>query len=351
MRRIGIPIDKSIWTEVRSHICLDHSGKVTCEVQVREATTAWDRVYRALKQAFPMEHYHGGMTLLRCWQDEHRVVAAFADGLRAEADLLVAADGMRSTVRRELMPEVTPRYAGYVAWRGVVAESQLSSHQGSRSPDEMAFCLPDGELAFTIPMAAQDDLGEIRRRAFVWFRPAEYASTLRRWCTDATGECHGDSIAPPLIRQEVIAELKLAARRLLAPQLSELVACTHEPILSAIFDLETPRMTFGRVVLVGDAAFVARPHVGTGVTKAALDAQGLVDALVGCNGRLVAALVGYERGRKHAGAQLVARGRRLGAHLEPMRPACHEGVRLHPPIEGLLREYGQGNIAVWPSER
>ena len=66
MRRIGIPIDKSIWTQVHSHICLDQGGKVTCEVPVREATTAWDRVYRALKQAFPTERYHGGMTLLGC---------------------------------------------------------------------------------------------------------------------------------------------------------------------------------------------------------------------------------------------------------------------------------------------
>jgi 2-polyprenyl-6-methoxyphenol hydroxylase-like FAD-dependent oxidoreductase len=149
----------------------------------------------------------------------------------------------------------------------------------------------------------------------------------------------------------VITELKLAARRLLAPQLSELVACAHEPILSAIFDLETPRMTFGRVVLVGDAAFVARPHVGTGVTKAALDAQGLVDGLAGSEGNLAEALASYERGRKQAGSNLVARGRRLGAHLEPMRVdySEYEG-RVRLPTENLLREYGPGSIADWPSE-
>jgi 2-polyprenyl-6-methoxyphenol hydroxylase-like FAD-dependent oxidoreductase len=350
MRRIGIPIDKSIWTQVSSHICLDQSGKVTCEVPVREATTAWDRVYRALKQAFPTERYHGGMTLLRCRQNENGVLATFANGMCAKADLLIGADGMRSTVRRELMPNIAPRYAGYAAWRGVVAESQIPSDWRSKALREMVFCLPAGELAFSIPMAAQDDVGDVRRCAFVWFRPAEYNSTLRRWCTDATGACHGDSIPPPLIRQEVIAEIRLAARRLLAPQLSELVACAHEPILSAIFDFETPRMTFGRIVLVGDAAFVARPHVGTGVTKAALDAQGLVDALADFNGDLLAALAGYECSRKQAGSQLVARGRRLGAHLEPRRSECAGHALARPPTERLLREYGQGNIADWPSE-
>ena len=157
MRRIGIPIDKSIWTQVRSHICLDQSGKVTCEVPVREATTAWDRVYRALQQAFPSERYHGGMTLLKCRQNESGVLATFANGMCAKADLLIGADGMRSTVRREVMPDIAPRYAGYAAWRGVVAESQIPSDWRSKALREMVFCLPDGELAFSIPMAAQDD--------------------------------------------------------------------------------------------------------------------------------------------------------------------------------------------------
>jgi 2-polyprenyl-6-methoxyphenol hydroxylase-like FAD-dependent oxidoreductase len=349
MRRIGVQIDPSMWTRVRTHVCLDQAGKVICEVPVHEVTTAWDRVYRALRHAFPTERYHAGMTLARCEQEEHRVLAVFANGVCAQADLLIGADGMRSTVRRQLMPEIAPRYAGYVAWRGVVAERQIPPRWRSRTLHEMVFCLPDDELAFSIPMAAPDKMGEIRRCAFVWFRPAEYGSTLRRWCTDATGGCHGDSIPPPLIRQEVITELKLAAHTLLAPQLSELVGCAHEPILSAIFDLETPRMTFGRIALVGDAAFVARPHVGTGVTKAALDAQALVDVLAGSDGNLAAALASYEGGRKRAGSHLVARGRRLGAHLEPVRLDCdkyRERVRL--PAEDLLREYGPGSIADWP---
>lgn len=52
------------------------------------------------------------------------------------------------------------------------------------------------------------------------------------------------------------------------------------PVIQAIHDLEAPRMTLqGRVALTGDAAFVVRPHVGMGVTKAAADAWSLAHAL------------------------------------------------------------------------
>src|SRR6185437_8612124 len=114
----------------------------------------------------------------------------------------------------------------------------------------------------------------------------------------------------------------------------------QQPILSAIFDLETTRMTFGRVALVGDAAFVARPHVGTSVTKAAQDAWALTDELAKRD--FADALAAYEHRRMQAGIELVARGRRLGKHLE----LAGQGTR--PPIGVLLRDYGPGSIGAWP---
>ena len=90
-------------------------------------------------------------------------------------------------------------------------------------------------------------------------------------CTDAAGTHHAAGIPPPLIRADVIARVKADAELLLPPQIAEIFGRTT-PFFQPIFDLESPRLVFGRVVLSGDAAFVARPHVGAGATKAALDA-------------------------------------------------------------------------------
>src|SRR4029077_9252333 len=95
----------------------------------------------------------------------------------------------------------------------------------------------------------------------------------------------------PHVRPELAARLKSIARSTLAPRLAEVVERT-QPFFQAIYDVETPRIAAGRVVLLGDAAYVARPHVGLGVTKAALDAASLARSLQS-NKEIDAALMRY----------------------------------------------------------
>ena len=70
-------------------------------------------------------------------------------------------------------------------------------------------------------------------------------------------------------------------------------------------------MAFGRVCLIGDAAFVVRPHAAAGTAKAAADAWALADA-VERDGHVPSALVRWEPGQVALGAQLLERSRRIG---------------------------------------
>jgi len=294
-----------------------------------------------LREAFPAQAYRLGKELQRVERRGERIIAHFADGSGAEGDLLVGADGLRSTVRAGMLPEVQPAYAGYVAWRGLVDESALSPATHADIFDAMVFCLPPGEQFISYPIAGPDnDLRTGHRRCnFVWYRPAAEATELKRLMTDAAGRTHVLGIPPPLVRAEVIAELRAAARALLAPPLDEVVRLTPQPFLQPIYDVATTRMAVGRVALIGDAAFLARPHVAAGVTKAAEDAMALASALQ-ADDDFEAALARFERARIPINRRVLDRGRDLGACLQP-RPATPEvrrKVERHHTPEAVMTE-------------
>src|SRR5256884_619849 len=118
---------------------------------------------------------------------------------------------------------------------------------------------------------------------------------------------------PRVTGPEAPAATRATARALVPPQGAEIFARTPQPFFQPIFDLASPRTVFGRVALLGDAAFVARPHVGAGVTKAALDAASLADALA--EDDLAAGLMRYQREQQPFGSGLGALGREEGAYL------------------------------------
>jgi len=260
----------------------------------------------------------------------------FSGGSCVKGDLLVGADGLHSAVRAQFLPELAPRYVGYVAWRGVVEADALSPELGALVLHRMVFGFPDGELMLSIPMPAPG--GEEQRAChFVCFRPVA-ESALADLCTDAGGKRHGVSIPPPLLRPELLRALKQDAAARLAPQLAALVNATAQIILQPIFELESPRIAFGRVALLGDAAFVARPHVATGVMKAAIDAESLADVLAGGGGDVATALERYDHERQPYGAALVTRGRHIGAYF------AGRGGDRRQRVETLMREYGAAGL-------
>jgi 2-polyprenyl-6-methoxyphenol hydroxylase-like FAD-dependent oxidoreductase len=143
------------------------------------------------------------------------------------------------------------------------------------------------------------------------------------------------AIPPPLIRPDVIAGIKATARALVAPQIAEIFV-RSEPFFQPIFDLESARIAFGapapRVALLGDAAFVARPHAGAGVTKAALDAASLADALAAHGDDLAAALARYDREQTRFGRGLVALSREEGAYISAqLKPPAERSAAERPP--------------------
>ncbi|MSQ70193.1 MAG: FAD-dependent oxidoreductase [Betaproteobacteria bacterium] len=343
LRRIGVAIDDSIGVRVADRICLDGAGRALHRIHWGRTMSGWSRIYRPLKDRFPADRCHFGRNYTGFEAVEGEVVARFDDGSEARADLLIGADGIRSAVRAQLVPGADPRYAGYIGWRGVVDERAMPRDMRARLETCYYFALPPGEMmvCYPVPGPGDDVSAGCRSWNYVWYRATRSEQELRDLCTGSDGRHYGTAIPPPLIRPEVAAGIKAVARDRVAPQIAALVELS-QPFFQAIFDVESPIIALGRVVLLGDAAFVARPHLGIGVTKAALDALCLARSIEIAGSDLDAALARYQRLRGDFGRRCVARGRRIGAFIEARaRPeAGWPPEALDQDPERLMREVG-----------
>ncbi|WP_375460636.1 FAD binding domain-containing protein [uncultured Enterovirga sp.] len=317
LRDLGLAATRDLGVDVSRRQTLDRSGRVIAETVRPQVATSWNRLFGILRAVFPGESYHLGRDLVGVTQDEAGATAIFADGTTSTGDLLIGADGFRSSVRRIFAPETLPSYAGYVAWRGLVEEAVFPPDLHRRMFDHFSFGLPAEEQILGYPVAGDDEHASEggRRYNFVWYRPADDATDLPRLLTDEAGHRHEMSIPPPLIAEAVVAEMRAHAEEVFAPQFREIIRLTEQPFLQPIYDLESPRMAFGRVALIGDAAFVARPHVGAGTAKAAGDAMCLADRLLD-TGDVSAALAGFEAERLEMGRRMVEQARHLGTYMK-----------------------------------
>ncbi len=336
---IAIPDDLGVLVERRRVFARD--GSVAAECAFPQLNTSWDRLFQLLREAMPPGRYHLAHAVERVDDLEDAARVVFADGRSVEADLVVAADGFRSTVRQQMLPEARPVYAGYSAWRGLVDEADLSPEARAALFDGFTFCLPPGEQMLGYPVAGTgNDVRPGRRRFnFVWYRPASEEQGLPRLLTDDAGRRHGLSIPPPLMARAVVAEMRQAAEDLLAPCFAEAVRKTAMPFIQPIYDLESPRMAFGRIALVGDSAFVARPHVGAGVTKAAEDASALARHVAAARS-VAQGLSAFEAERLPVNAAVIRQARRLGAYMQAVTraPTGQAAAERYRSPEAVMRE-------------
>ena len=94
-------------------------------------------------------------------------------------------------------------------------------------------------------------------------------------CVDDAGRQHEYSVPPPLIRKDLVAQMRAEAEETLPVAFVDCLRNIAQPFFTPIYDFSSPRLAFGRVALVGDAASSSRPHMGFGVAKAGGDAQAL----------------------------------------------------------------------------
>jgi 2-polyprenyl-6-methoxyphenol hydroxylase-like FAD-dependent oxidoreductase len=331
-RELGVVVEK--------RIALDRQGKVIATKDLPQVLTSWDRLQRLLRTTIDEANYHLGWNFERLEQDDAGARVHFSGGRMERGDIMVGADGIRSSVRSLLMPDVQPVYAGYYIWRGAPKEADLSPRALKELFPYFSFFLPPQQEVICYPISGFDnDLRPGRRRFnFIWYRVADPV-LLQEMCIDEKGKQHDYSVRPSLIRKDLVAALREEAQAALPSVLNDCLSAIAQPFFTPVYDFISPRIVSGRVALIGDAASTARPHMGFGVSKAACDAQALAEALAS-HEDIGKALAEYNRIRQPIGETIVKHGRKLGTHM---------GVNLQTEEDRAMHELLQDPRAMMDS--
>jgi 2,6-dihydroxypyridine 3-monooxygenase len=273
---IGVP--------ARSLQYLWADGSIADEQPCTYRFASYVELYRGLLEAFGTERYHLSNELAHLDNRGDAAIVSLTDGQTHAADLVVCADGIRSTGRRIMVPDAQPRYAGYLAWRGTIDSAELSCRSSSILLDAFTYrILPCGHLlTYPIPGPGGSVLFN-----WLWYQNVAPGDRLTDLLTDRNGFTAELTVPAGSVQTRHVEQLHSAADAELPAPLTELVRRTAEPFIQVIVDLEVSRMAFGRSCLIGDAAFALRPHIGVGTAKAADDAWQLGRALLGVTARYV----------------------------------------------------------------
>ena len=274
-------------------------GSIQHEQRHRYLFSSWNTIYRSLLELFDPGRYQLGREVTGFSQAADSVRVTLAGGQSTEADLLVCADGVSSLARARLMPGVRPSYSGYVAWRGTVPERALPAAARELFGDAITYQVLKDSHILVYPIPGLDGALTAGERLvnFVWYVNVAEGEELDALMTGRDGVRRAVSLPPGAARDEAVTGLRHAAESELAPSIAAVVTDVAEPFVQVVYDIGVPRMAFGRICLLGDAAFAVRPHAAAGTAKAAADGWALAAALTAAGGDVPSALARWERGQ------------------------------------------------------
>ncbi|MFE1448136.1 FAD binding domain-containing protein [Streptomyces olivaceoviridis] len=277
--RLGLSA-REVSVELRERQQLHLHGRAT-RYAAPQLMTAWDTLYRVLREPVAGLCYRLDSALTRVRVEGSEVTAEFADGSTTQGHFLVGADGIGSATRRLLDPATRPSYAGYVAWRGLEPESALPGDLLEVLTGRFTFFGSDGlqMLCYLVP-GPDGELEEGSRRVnWVWYMNVP-EHDLPRLLASRSGKPYTTFLPPGEILPDIAAELAATAEASLPERFAQLVRLS-DVFMQPVFDLAPHRMVADHAALIGDAVGTVRPHTASGTSKAFADAAGLAAALRG----------------------------------------------------------------------
>ncbi|MCV7256878.1 FAD-dependent monooxygenase [Mycobacterium hackensackense] len=201
-----------------------------------------------LAAALPTGTLHTGHRCVSFSQDDSSALVAFDNGVTVAADVVIAADGIHSTLRSHVVAPQPPVFSGVMVYRGVLPTARVS---GWPWPHALANWGGQGKHFMVLPLHSGEWL------TYVGFMPADEQLRLSR---SAPGD-------PAMLAAEFAGW---------DPWVSRLISQVDTTSRLGLYDRDPlPRWTHGRLALLGDAAHAMLPHMGQGANQAIEDGMAL----------------------------------------------------------------------------
>ncbi|MCC9167802.1 FAD-dependent monooxygenase [Pontibacter harenae] len=279
-------------------VMLDGQGNIISNMDTQPLSKAYGVnnfvIHRADLHEVLAKHLQPDSLILgkRCaqvTQQDDQVQVTFTDNTQATADLLIAADGINSVVRRQLLPQSQPRYAGYTCWRAVIDN-------------------PGVDLNMMVSAETWASQGRVGMAPLPGNRVYWYC------CINAPER-------DERMRQMTPQQLANYFEDVHAPVPAVLATTKPEQLIwNDIADLEPlQKFVYGKIVLLGDAAHATTPNMGQGACQAIEDAVVLGQCLAQ-EQTMTAAFAKYEKRRVARTAKVIRLSRLLGAVSQWQNP-------------------------------
>ncbi|KAM0193120.1 hypothetical protein ACHAPI_007850 [Fusarium lateritium] len=266
-------------------------GKVT-------TVTSWGLLYRILRANFdgyasravplppslPIGHgrgeYRGGARVTGIIELEDKVVVEYVDVINGvtttiETDQVIGADGNNSTVRDLVGARFNKNYSGYIVWRGMVKESDLteSTRKFFASGFNFDMLWRGYLLCYKVPSDQGDFSAEGATMNYLLYENvSDGSSKMKEIFTDTKGKLHQNTVPRGTVRPEIWDRARVEHLPYLAPPFAELLSKTDHPFVSKIGDgmCDSPSYFGGKVIVVGEAFCSIRPHTGAAAELSAV---------------------------------------------------------------------------------
>ncbi|TVY86156.1 2,6-dihydroxypyridine 3-monooxygenase, partial [Lachnellula willkommii] len=272
-RRLNKPLQMTSWGVIYHHLRANFDGFQSsfCRSPPASAKGDGSAVFECGKRVTGLVHTVSGVEIT--YED---LLNKKEEG-KLLADLVIIANGANSSLRSTIFTGVERVYAGYVAFRGTVPESEVSEEAKKTFDPNLSYNSFDNGyiLLYIIPGTDGSIVPGHRRYNWVWYHPLAAGSPeLENIMTDTSGVVHRNTLPVGTMQPSEWAPYVALASKLMCAPFAEMVRKTTQPFITAISDVSCPRATAfdGKVLIAGEALNLMRPHMALSTTQSAMQA-------------------------------------------------------------------------------